>query len=479
MAVSESSQIASASTITEVDQASTLRFPTGFLWGSATSSYQIEGAPDADGKGESIWDRFCGQDGAIADGTSGAAGVDHYHRWQHDISLMSDLGLGAYRFSIAWPRVMAEGRGTANRSGLDFYDRLVDGLLSAGIRPLPTLYHWDLPQALQDTGGWTDRHTAEAFADYATAVVERLGDRVETWMTINEPFVVANHGYVTGEHAPGRRSWAEGFAASHHLLLAHGWAMERIRAIAPQAEVGIVLNFTPAFPGTDSEADVARAEELNDLENRWYVEPLAGHDYPMATGERLGWTRAEVLDGDMEVIAQPIDVLGVNFYTRTVVHTEQPPAQWADRPVTDMGWEIHPETFGDLLIGLHERYRFHRYLVTENGAAMADTERRHGRVYDPDRIAYVRDHLAEVHRAIEAGVPVEGYMVWSLLDNFEWAHGFAKRFGIVEVDPITLDRRPKASALWYADVARSGELQGVDSMGVGSMGVGSIVEDET
>jgi beta-glucosidase len=437
-------------------------FPETFLWGAATSSFQIEGAPDADGKGESIWDRFCTVPGAIADGTNGSRGVDHYDRWQADVSLLRDLGLGAYRFSISWPRILPTGRGTVNAAGLDFYDRLVDGLLEAGLVPLPTLYHWDLPQALQDEGGWVVRSTAEAFADYAAAVVERLGDRVDTWTTLNEPFVVANHGYVTGEHAPGHTDVQEGFAASHHLLLGHGWAVERIRALAPRAEVGIVLNFTPAFPGTDSEADRARAEEINDLENRWYVEPLTGGDYPAATADRLGWRRTEVREGDMAAIAAPLDLLGVNYYTRTVVHTAGEPPGWDARPVTDMGWEIHPPTFGDLLIDLHERYRFGRYLITENGAAMPDTERVHGRVHDLDRIAYLHDHLAEVHRAIEAGVPIDGYMVWSFLDNFEWAHGFAKRFGIVEVDPVTLDRRPKASALWYAELARTGRLVPAD-----------------
>jgi beta-glucosidase len=458
MAVAEPSQDASASTVAVAAPRQTLRFPDGFWWGAATSSYQIEGAPDADGKGESIWDRFCRQPGVIADSTTGAAGVDHYHRWSGDVSLMADLGMGAYRFSIAWPRVVPTGRGPVNPAGLDFYERLVDGLLQAGISPLPTLYHWDLPQALQDQGGWVSRSIAEAFADYAAAVVDRLGDRVDTWTTLNEPFVVANHGYVTGEHAPGHRSLQEGFAASHHLLVAHGFAVERIRSLAPHAQVGIVLNFTPAFPGTDSDADNAKAEELNDLENRWYIEPLTGQDYPPATADRLGWDRSEIHDGDLELIAQPLDLLGVNFYTRTVVYTAPPPEP-VERPVTDMGWEIHPRTFGDLLIDLHQRYRFPRYLITENGAAMADDQRVDGRVHDLDRIAYLRDHLAEVHRAIDAGVPVEGYMVWSLLDNFEWAHGFAKRFGIIEVDPVTLDRRAKASALWYADVARTGRLE--------------------
>ncbi|MGY6501509.1 MAG: GH1 family beta-glucosidase [Acidimicrobiales bacterium] len=454
-----------------VDGAGDLRFPTGFRWGAATSSYQIEGAPEADGKGESIWDRFCATPGTIVDGTSGALGVDHYNRWPADVSLMSDLGLGAYRFSIAWPRVVPDGDGAVNAAGLDFYDRLVDALLEAGIQPLPTLYHWDLPQALQDRGGWVSRHTAHAFADYAEAVVARLGDRIGTWMTLNEPFVSANHGYVTGEHAPGHTSWAEGFAASHHLLLGHGLALERLRAAAPDAHLGLVLNFTPATPGTDSEADRAQAQQINDLENRWYVEPVAGLGYPEETGRRLGWTQDEVLDGDLDLISAPIDVLGVNFYTRTVVFTEAPADDSWRGPVTDMGWEIHPRSLGDLLVGLHDRHRFARYMITENGAAMPDTVRRHGRVDDQDRIDYLRRHLAEVHRAIGAGVPVEGYMAWSLLDNFEWAHGFAKTFGLVEVDQVTLDRRAKASALWYAEVARTNTVTIEET--------GTIEEDES
>jgi beta-glucosidase len=433
------------------------KFPSSFLWGAATSSYQIEGAVDADGRGESIWDRFSATPGKIADGSSGALACDHYRRWREDIALMREIGLAAYRFSIAWPRVVPGGTGAVNRAGLDFYDRLVDGLLDAGIQPTPTLYHWDLPQTLEDRGGWPQRATAEAFAEYARVVVERLGDRVATWMTINEPFVAAHHGYVSGEHAPGRRDIAAGIAASHHLLLGHALAVRQIREVAPQAKVGIVLNFTPVIAASDDADDVAEAEFVDGLHNRWYIEPLSGLGYPEPTVQRLGWDRREVLDGDLDLIALPLDVLGVNYYTRQVVRADDAVIE-RSAPTTAMGWEIHPPSFEELLRGLHERYRFPRYLVTENGAAMHDAERRDGRIHDRDRIAYLADHLAGLHGAIEAGVPIGGYFVWSLLDNFEWAHGYTPRFGIVEVAPETLERVPKASADWYGELCRTGTL---------------------
>ncbi|MGB0113315.1 MAG: family 1 glycosylhydrolase, partial [Ilumatobacteraceae bacterium] len=305
---------ANAST-TARDDGPTLRFPDGFLWGSATSSFQIEGAHDADGKGESIWDRFCSVPGNILDGSNGNDACDHYHRMPDDVALIAGMGLGAYRFSISWPRVVPDAPGVVNHAGLDFYDRLVDELLANGVTPFPTLYHWDLPQAVLDRGGWLSRDTAHEFADYAEAVVERLGDRITTWATFNEPFVSSNHGYVTGEHAPGNTSVADGFTSAHHLMLAHGLGGERIRSLAPHAELAIVLNFTPAEPASDDEGDVARTTIVDDIENRWFIEPLAGNGYPQATGEALGWDWAEVRDGDLELISQPIDLLGVNFYT--------------------------------------------------------------------------------------------------------------------------------------------------------------------
>ena len=436
------------------------RFPADFVWGAATSSFQIEGGADAGGRGLSIWDVFCRLEGVILDGSDGRLACDHYTRYADDVELMRRLGLGAYRFSVAWPRVVPGGRGAVETRGLDFYDALVDALLDAGIVPLPTLYHWDLPQALEDDGGWTVRTTAEAFADYAEAVVGRLGDRVPTWMTLNEPMVSAHHGYVSGEHAPGRRSLRDGLAAAHHLNVAHGLALERIRTLAPHAEAGIVLNFTPAEPADDSPEAIARCETVDDFENRWYIEPIAGLGYPRRTVERFDWDRAEVLDGDLELIARPIDVLGVNFYTRQFVAADEEAVVEPPGPTTAMGWEIHPDSLRRLLIGLHERYAFPKLLITENGAAMPDVDRVGGRsdgqVDDQDRIEYLRGHLTAVHDAIEAGVPVRGYFVWSLMDNFEWGWGYSARFGIIEIDPDTKDRRPKRSADWYASVVRSG-----------------------
>jgi beta-glucosidase len=434
------------------------RFPTDFAWGSATSSYQIEGAVTEDGRGKSIWDRFCTVPGAIADGTDGAVACDHYHRFADDIALMGRLNLNAYRFSIAWPRILPAGRGTVNTAGLDFYDRLVDSLLAAGIQPHPTLYHWDLPQALEDEGGWPVRSTAEAFADFAEVVAGRLGDRVSNWMTLNEPYCSANLGYLTGQHAPGRSSLPDSLAAAHHLLVGHGMAMERVRAAVPGTNVGIVLNFTPVTPIGSSPAGLDRQRIVDDVHNHWYVDPIGGLGYPKYTVDRLGWAQDEVRDGDMDLIARPIDMLGINFYTRQMIGAldgERDPRG----ALTAMGWEVHPPALGDLLRGLHEKHNFPRYYITENGAAMPDETVVDGRVIDDDRLEYVAAHLAQVHQAMEDGVPVEGYFAWSLLDNFEWAHGYGPKFGLVAVDRATQHRTPKKSALWYAEVASSGEIQ--------------------
>ena len=431
-----------------------LKFPQGFVWGSATSSYQVEGATSEGGRGPSIWDTFSAEPGRIADGSSGATAIDHFNRFSDDVVVMSELGLDAYRFSIAWPRVQPTGVGQINAAGLDFYDRLVDELLSAGITPMPTLYHWDLPQALEDKNGWVNRDTAYAFADYTEACISRLGDRIRTWTTLNEPFVSATHGYVTGEHAPGRTSMADGFAASHYLMLAHGLAGERIRSLAPDARLAIVLNFTPIEAATTAQADVDHAVHVNNLENRWYIEPLAGRGYPAETCEHLEWDQSEVLDGDLETISAPIDLLGVNYYTRTIISAdgyERP----SDTPVNTMGWELHPPTLGRLLRWLNDSYDFGAYMITENGCPMPDDVRDGQQIVDDDRLAFVRDHLTEVHSAIEAGCPVEGYLVWSLFDNFEWAWGYGPTFGIVEVDYETMERRPKKSADWYSAAVKA------------------------
>lgn len=435
-----------------------IEFPPDFIWGAATSSYQIEGAPNAEGKSPSIWDEFCTKPGAIADSSNGDVACDHYHRYADDVALVRSLNFGAYRFSIAWPRVIPNGVGAVSPAGLDFYDRLVDALLTAGITPFPTLYHWDLPQILQDRGGWTNRETAYAFADYAAAVVDRLGDRVGTFTTLNEPFVSAHHGYVTGEHAPGHTSRAEGLAAAHHLLLGHGLAGERIRAGAPDSRLAVVLNFSPTEPATDSDEDRIFAHHENNWSNRWYSDPLDGRGYPADTVEYYEWDQAEVHDGDLGIISAPIDLLGVNYYTRIFASADDSFTLPEGTPVNTMGWEIHPPSLGLVLRELHDRYSFPRYLITENGAPMPDRVRVDGRVADDDRLAYIRDHLIELHGAMADGVPVEGYLVWSLLDNFEWAWGYGPRFGIVEVDFDTQERIPKKSALWLAQVAASNRI---------------------
>ena len=439
------------------DTASPASFPSDFQWGVATSSYQIEGAAAEDGKGESIWDRFCSVPGNIVDGSSGEVACDHYHRYLDDVALISRLGLNAYRFSIAWPRVQPNGTGPVNAAGLDFYDRLVDALLEADIQPLPTLYHWDLPQALEDRGGWPDRATALAFGDYASIVAERLGDRVTDWMTINEPYVVANLGYLTGEHAPGRTSLSDSLASSHHLLLAHGLGMEAVRAAVPGARVGIVVNFTPVVPVGDSPAAIHRQRLVDEYENDWYSDAVAGLGYPAYATAQLAWDQSEILDGDLELISAPIDMLGVNFYTRKMVGAFE--GERTERfSETAMGWEVHPRSLGGLLRRLNERYGFPTILITENGAAMPDLERVDGRVADLDRIDYYEAHLIEVANAIVDGVPVSGYFAWSLLDNFEWAQGYGPKFGIVEVDIDTQVRTPKQSALWYSSVATTGMI---------------------
>jgi beta-glucosidase len=448
---------AQVSTATAFSSGASEPFPATFVWGTSTSAYQIEGAVTEDGRGESIWDRFTASPGNIADDSSGAIACDHYHRWRDDVALMTRLGLGGYRFSIAWPRIVPHGIGAVNPKGLDFYERLIDGLLAVGIEPFATLYHWDLPQALEDRGGWPVRSTAEAFADYAEVVVRRIGDRVKRWTTVNEPYVVANHGYLTGEHAPGRGSLHDSLAASHHVLLAHGLAVERIRAALPESLVGISVNFTPAFRTSDAPAAIDRFQVIDDFENWWYMEALAGRGYPRQTAQRLGWDQREVLDGDLALISQPIDFLGVNFYTRRLIGAVEG-EKMPTGEETAMGWEVNAETLGWLMRTLHERYAMPRYYITENGAAMPDTARRDGRIADLDRINYLRRHLAELRAAMADGVPIEGYFTWSLLDNFEWAHGYKYGFGIVEVDPISLERIPKQSALWFAELARTGRL---------------------
>jgi beta-glucosidase len=438
-------------------------FPDGFLWGVATSSQQIEGGCREGGRGESIWDRLAATPGRIADGSDAVVACDHYHRWQEDVDLMRWLGVGAYRFSIAWPRVMPDGC-SLNKEGLDFYDALVDALLEAGIKPFVTLYHWDLPQALQDRGGWGKRSTVEAFADYTDVVTGRLGDRVPFWATHNEPWCIATLGHEEGHHAPGHRDPAEALRVAHHILLSHARALGVVRRNSPASEVGIVLNLVPVWPASPEAADSEAARRFDGFFNRWYLDPIFRGKYPEdAIEDRIRRGHTETLDlpfvepGDMEAIAAAIDFLGVNYYSRVVVRAGEKgePVAFPVVPedeLTDMHWEVFPEGLYDLLIHLKNEYSPVKIFITENGAAYADGPDARGRIADSRRIDYLRSHLMSAHRAIKEGVPLEGYFIWSLLDNFEWAHGYTKRFGLYWVDFETQQRIPKDSAFWYRDV---------------------------
>jgi beta-glucosidase len=433
-----------------------MRLPADFDWGAATASYQIEGAVHEDGRGESIWDRFCATPGKVRNGESGAVACDFYHRYPNDIALMRHLGIDSFRFSVAWPRILPEGRGLVNGPGLDFYDRLVDRLLESGIQPCVTLYHWDLPQALEDRGGWPAREIVDAFAEYVEVVARRLGDRVRHWITHNEPWIVAWLGYGWGVHAPGRASEADALAAAHHVLLSHGRAVEVLRREAPGTEVGITLNLMHDYPASDAEEDVAATRHVDGFRNRWFLDPLYRAEYPADILEHYAASLPRVEDGDMAAIAAPIDVLGINTYSRGVIGAGpdggrpifvRPP----ESEYTDMDWEVYPDGLHDLLVRLRDDYAPARIAITENGAAFSDLRGHDGRVRDPERQAYLERHIEAVARAVEDGVPVSGYYVWSLLDNFEWAHGYAKRFGIVYVDYPTLERVPKGSFEWYRD----------------------------
>jgi beta-glucosidase len=449
-----------------------LRFPDGFLWGAATSAYQIEGATDADGRGESIWDRFAARPGAIADGRDGAIACDHYHRWRRDIELMKGLGLGAYRFSIAWPRIVPSGRWGTNPAGLAFYDRLVDGLLEAGIEPFVTLYHWDLPQTLEDAGGWAARDTVNAFAEYVDVVSDLLGDRVRRFVTHNEPWCISVLGYAEGLHAPGRRDFPASLAAAHHLLLSHGLATEIIRSNAPDAEVGITLNLVPHEPASPSEADRDACRALDGAFNRWFLDPLYGRGYPedvIADHVAAGHLRTPelpfVAPMDLATIAAPLDFLGINYYSRAVVRSDRiAEADNAPRTVhvgderTDIGWEVYPEGLRQLLLRVHREYAPRAIYITENGAAYETAPDEHGRIHDIERQRYLHSHLSAALEACHAGVPLAGYFVWSLLDNYEWQEGYRKRFGIVWVDFVTQERVLKESATLYRAIVADNAL---------------------
>ena len=446
-----------------------MQFPKEFIWGAATASYQIEGAAREDGRGESIWDHFCRLPGKVANGDTGDVACDHYHRFEEDVDLMAWMGLKSYRFSVAWPRILPTGEGAVNQKGLDFYKRLVEKLLSAGIAPCLTLYHWDLPQELQYKGGWTNRDVAYRFAEYASVMYRALGDVVPQWTTHNEPFCAAMLGYGTGEHAPGYQDWPAAVRAGHHLLLSHGLAVDAFRQMMPAGtQVGLTLNATVPYPADpESEMDRWAAHRMDGWHNRWFFDPVFRGSYPedMVEYYRSLMPLDFVLPGDLALISRPIDFLGLNYYTRAVMrHDPASPflggvgAVPKTAPVTDQGWEIVPDSLYDLLTRIKRDWTDLPLYVHENGCAAPDRLDEQGRVEDTDRVEYLQAHFAAAHRAMQDGVNLKGFYVWSLLDNFEWAWGYEKRFGLIWVDYGTLRRVPKASAHWYRDICRSGSL---------------------
>jgi beta-glucosidase len=447
------------------DQRNLLTFPPEFIWGAATSAYQIEGAPDADGKGRSIWDVYAHTPGKTYQGAHGDTAAGHYHRWREDIALMQALGLQAYRFSVSWPRILPAGSGEFNPKGLDFYDRLIDGLLAAGIQPVVTLYHWDLPQALQEAGGWTNRALAQHFADYAAVLARRFGDRVGYWITHNEPWVIAIIGHLTGQVAPGLQDLTATVHAVHHLLLSHGLAVQAIRANLPRpAPVGIALNLSPVYPASDSAEDTAAAHLFDGVLNRLFLQPVFKGEYPHDLVDKFEPYFPAIEPGDLPIIAAPLDFLGVNYYTRAVIQHDPGDPLLSFRQIHPPGneysqmWEIYPEGLYELLMRLHRDYPGQQIFITENGICVADAADLDRRVRDRRRIEYLSAHLAQAHRAIQHGAPVFGYLVWSLMDNFEWSFGYRMRFGLIHIDFDTQERVIKDSGFWFRDVIRRNGL---------------------
>jgi beta-glucosidase len=447
----------------------THHFPADFVWGVATSSFQIEGAAQADGKGPSIWDTFCQVPAAIADASNGLVACEHYDRWQADVDLIASLGVNAYRFSISWPRVQPLGHGAFNEAGLNFYVKLVDALLAKGIAPYVTLNHWDLPQALQDQGGWANRATVQHFVNYASEIFKRLGNRVAAYTTHNEPWVIAVLGHESGIFAPGFKSRATAMQVSHHLLLSHGMTLQALRAQGCSVPLGIVLNLSPTVPASDAAEDQAKAILEDGRLLRWYMDPIFKKAYPQDVMSDLGAQAPHIEPGDLDIIATPMDYLGVNYYTRSVVSAD---GSWKPQdsglPLNDMDWEIIPEGLTQLLVRMHQDYPLPPIYITENGGAFPDALKS-GQVNDQDRIRYIDEHIDALAQAMAQGVKVRGYMVWSLMDNFEWSSGYCKRFGIVHVDYATQKRSFKASAHWYRDfLAYQGQPQ--DAAKVGAIG---------
>lgn len=433
-----------------------MAFPKGFLWGAATASYQIEGAATEYGRGECIWTRFSHTPGNVINNDTGDVACDHYHRYKEDVALMKELGLQTYRFSVSWPRILPNGTGEVNQEGIDFYSNLVDELLAAGITPYVTLYHWDLPQALQDDGdGWENRAIVEKFADYAEVVAKALGDRVKHWITLNEPWVVSIMGNWLGDHAPGKRNIAAAYRVAHHLMMAHGAAVKRLRQVVPDAQVGVTLNYSDMQPISDNENDIAIAALNDSQHNRWFLDAVFKGQYPTEMLELLkNNIEARTIDlSGVETINQPIDFLGLNYYTRTLFsHDGSILGKMERNPEaehTAMNWEVYPDGLYNMLTRVQRDYQPKAIYITENGAAFDDPEPVNGIVEDPRRVAFLQNHFAAAERAIGDGVPLVGYFVWSLLDNFEWAEGYNKRFGIIRVDYDTQERFMKRSALYY------------------------------
>lgn len=438
-------------------------FPDDFIFGTATSSYQIEGAWDKDGKGESIWDRFSHQEGNVLNGDTGDQACDHYNRFKEDIALMKELNLDSYRFSISWPRIFPEGHGKVNQAGLDFYKELVDELLKAGIEPAITLYHWDLPQAIQEEGGWENRKTTDYFVEYAELLFYELGDKVKSWITHNEPWVASFLGNYFGEHAPGKNDLSAAIQVAHNIMLSHGKVVKKYREMDLDGEIGITLDLHEINPVSQSKSDIEAAELEEEFSNRWFLDPIFKAKYPDKLMNKFkdNFNLEFIDEGDMEIINQEIDFLGINYYTRHVIEADKSNnifdykhVKMIGNPHTEMGWEVYPDGLYNLLINLKEEYTDKPIYITENGRASDDKVDEYGRVNDKDRIDYYASHLKAVERAIKSGVPVAGYYAWSLMDNFEWAWGYTRRFGLIYVDFETKKRILKDSAKWYRQLIK-------------------------
>jgi len=441
-------------------------FPKDFLWGAAASAYQIEGAYKEDGKGESIWDRFTRWEGHVLNGDNGNVACDHYHRYKDDVALIKSLEIPCYGFTVAWTRIQPTGSGAVNHKGLDFYSRLVDELLAAGITPKTTLFHWDLPQALQETAGWTNRDTADRFADYARIVFDHLADRVKMWATHNEPWVSAFLGYATGVHAPGICDYSQAYQAAHHLLLSHGKAVQMFRQGGYEGKIGLILNLNGLIPASDDERDVAATQRVHDETHALFLDPVFKGSYPQALFDYIGVHQPKIHANDLDVIQQPIDFLGLNYYNTDLVSfdifgglnkahlTPYSAPGWGR---TEMNWGIHPTGLKNEVLYIKENYGNPELYLTENGCALPDIPDKNGFVKDWDRIRFLQAHIQALHEAVQDGANVQGYFVWSIFDNFEWERGYGQRFGIVRVDFETLQRIPKQSSYWYRElIARNG-----------------------